>query len=366
VSAPIPFFAAARTWAEHGERHARLMADALAGGQALQGPPVAAFEAALAERCGRRHAVAVGSGTDALFFALLTAGVGPGDEVLVPAISFIATASCVLRVGAVPVFVDVDAWLRMDLDAARAALTPATRALVAVDLYGQTVAPAAFEGFAAAHGLTLVEDAAQAFGARADDGRPAGSIGRTSCLSFDPTKTIAAPGGGGAVLTDEDEVAAGARRLRWHGRDAAGRFATLGYNSQLPSASAAVLQDKLALDGGWTARRRAIARAYDAALAHTPDRPVGVAPGFAHVFHKYVVRSPDRDRLAARLAAAGVPARIHYDRPLAHEPVFGPRPRGAADCPTAEAACREVLSLPIHAYLSDAEVDHVTAVLRAG
>ena len=329
MSEALPFFAAARTWAEHGARHTRLMAEALAGGQALQGPPVATFEAALADRCGRRHAVAVGSGTDALFFALAAAGVGPGDEVLVPALSFIASGSCVLRLGAVPVFVDLDPWLLMDLDAARAALSPATRALIAVDLYGQTVAPGAFEAFAAEHGLTLVEDAAQALGARAE-ARPAGSIGSASCCSFDPTKTVAAPGSGGAVLCDDDGLAAAVRRLRWHGRDGAGRFAALGYNSQLPSAAAAVLQDKLAFDAAWTARRRAIAQAYDAALAGTPHRPVGVAPGRDHVFHKYVVRSPERTALAARLAAAAVPTRVHYDRPLYREPMFGPRPGARA------------------------------------
>ena len=360
MSEALPFFAAARTWAEHGARHTRLMAETLAGGQALQGPPVAAFEAALAERCGRRHAVAVGSGTDALYFALVAAGVGPGDEVLVPAVSFIATGACVLRAGAVPVFVDVDPWLLLDLDAARAALTPATRALIAVDLYGQTVAPAAFEAFAAEHGLTLVEDAAQALGAR-----EAGSIGWASCCSFDPTKTIAAPGSGGAVLCDDDAAAAAVRSLRWHGRDGDGRFVLRGHNSQLPSASAAVLRDKLAFDAAWTARRRAIAAAYDAALAGTAQRPVGVAPGRDHTFHKYVVRSPARADLAARLAAAGIPTRVHYDRPLYREPVFGPRPRGASECPAAEAACREVLSLPIHAYLSDAEVERVTGHLRA-
>lgn len=355
--AAVPFFAAERTWAEHGARYTRLMAEALAGGQALQGPAVQAFEAALAARCGRAHAVAVGSGTDALCFALVAAGVGPGDEVLVPAISFIATASCVLRVGAVPVFVDVDPWLRLDLDAARALVTPATRAVIAVDLYGQTVDPVAFERFAEEHGVTLVEDAAQALGATR-----AGAIGALSCCSFDPTKTIAAPGSGGAVLCDDDALAATLRRLRWHGRDDAGRFATLGYNSQLPTAAAAVLHAKLASDVRWTERRRAIAAAYDAALAGTPHRPVGVAPGRDHVFHKYVLRTPDRAALAAALAAAGVPTRVHYDRPLYREPVFG---HSGRQCPAAEAACREVLSLPIHAYLTDAEVEHVTTACAA-
>jgi UDP-2-acetamido-2-deoxy-ribo-hexuluronate aminotransferase len=354
VSEPIPFFAAERTWAEHGARYAALMAGALAGGRALQGAPVEAFEAALAARCGRRHAVAVGSGTDALGFALLAAGVRPGDEVIVPAVSFIASASCVLRAGAVPVFADIDAHLLLDLGAAAAAVTPRTRAVIAVGLYGQPVDPAAAEAFAAERGLALVEDAAQSFGA---DG--AGAAGDVSCLSFDPTKTIAAPGSGGAALCDDDELAARLRRLRWHGRDAAGAYVELGFNSQLPSAAAAVLADKLAHDAAWTARRREIAARYDAALDGTGAAPVGVAPGRSHVFHKYVLRSRRRDALRAALGEAGIATAIHYPVPLPRQPLFA----SAARVPRAEAACAEVLSLPIHAYLTDAEVERVCAAL---
>jgi dTDP-4-amino-4,6-dideoxygalactose transaminase len=354
----VPFFAAQRTWAEHGARHLELMAGALAGGRALQGEAVAAFEAALAARCGRRHAVAVGSGTDALGFALLASGIGPGDEVIVPALSFIASASCVLRVDATPVFADVDEHLLLDLDAAAALVTPRTRALVAVDLYGQMVDPDAAEAFAHAHGLVVVEDAAQALGAEAG-GRRAGATGALSCCSFDPTKTVAAPGSGGAVLCDDDGLAERLRRLRWHGRDGSGAYVELGFNSQLPSASAAVLLDKLGLDAGWTRRRRAIAARYDAALEGREHPPVGVAPGRTHVFQKYVVRGPGRDELRERLRAAGVPTLVHYPVALNRHPVFA----GAAPCPRAEAACAEVLSLPIHAYLADDEVARVCAAL---
>ncbi|HKE80388.1 MAG TPA: DegT/DnrJ/EryC1/StrS family aminotransferase [Solirubrobacteraceae bacterium] len=354
----IPFFAAERTWAEHGARYLELIAGALAGGRALQGEPVAAFEAALAERCGRRHAVALGSGTDALCFALLAAGVGPGDEVIVPALSFIASASCVVRAGATPVFADVDEHLLLDLDAARSLVTPRTRMLIAVDLYGQMVDPSAAEAVARAHDLVLVEDAAQALGARAD-GRPAGATGALSCCSFDPTKTIAAPGSGGAALCDDDALADRLRRLRWHGRDAAGAYVEPGFNSQLPSASAAILSDKLRHDAGWTERRRAIAARYDEALANSDHRPLGVAPGRTHVFQKYVIRARRRGALRAALQAAGVPTLVHYPVPLTRQPLFA----GAAPCPRADAACAEVVSLPIHAYLGDAEVDRICAAL---
>jgi dTDP-4-amino-4,6-dideoxygalactose transaminase len=354
----MPFFAGERTWAARGERYVALMREALASGRSLQGPAVAAFEAVLAERCGRRQAVAVGSGTDALHFALVAAGVRPGDEVVAPAMSFIASASCVVRAGAVPVFADVDEHLLLDPAAARAAVSPRTRAILAVDLFGQVVAAAALQALADEHGIALVEDAAQALGAR-----EAGAIGLVSCCSFDPTKTVAAPGSAGAVLTDDDDLAAHVRRLRWHGRDSDGRHVELGFNSQLPTAAAAVLHDKLVNDDvDWTRRRQAIAARYDEALADSAHRPVGVAAGRTHVFHKYVVRSPDRDALRERLRDHGIPTLVHYAAPLARQPMFDGRCR-ELPCPVAERACDEVLSLPIHAHLTDAEVDRVLTAL---
>ena len=394
----IPFFAAQRTWAARGDRYAALMAATLASGRALQGAAVSLFEAALADRCDRRHAIAVGSGSDALYFALVAAGVEPGDEVVVPAISFIASASCVLRAGAVPVFADVDEHVLLDPAAARAALSPRTRAILAVDLFGQVVDAAALQALADEHGVALVEDAAQALGASvsaapdpartvappageaapasgAEESAPpredgesgrgwrAGAIGLVSCCSFDPTKTVAAPGSGGAVLTDDDSLAEHLRRLRWHGRDAGGRHVELGFNSQLPTASAAVLHDKLVHDDvAWTARRQAIAARYDDALAGSAHRPVGVAAGRTHVFHKYVVRSPDRDALRENLRGHGIPTLVHYAAPLARQPMFDGRCR-ELPCPVAERACDEVVSLPIHALLTDAEVDRMLAAL---
>jgi dTDP-4-amino-4,6-dideoxygalactose transaminase len=357
----IPFFATQRTWAEHGARYLELMRGALAGGRALQGEPVAAFEAALARRCERRHAIAVGSGTDALAFGLRAAGVGPGDEVIAPAVSFIASASCVVRVGATPVFADVDERLLIDLDSAAALVTPRTRALVVVDLFGQMVDPSAAEAFASAHGLVLVEDAAQALGAEAAR-RPAGATGTLSCCSFDPTKTLAAPGSGGAVLCDDDDLAARVRRLRWHGRDESGAYVELGFNSQLPSATAAVLAEKLDQHDHWTARRREIAARYDDALAGGGHRALGPALGRTHVYSKYVVRGPRRDAIREALGAAGIPTLVHYALPLPRQPLFG---GSSAPFPRADEACGEVFSLPMHAYLSDDEVGRVCGALRA-
>ena len=330
--------------------------DALAGGRSLQGEPVGAFEAALAAFTGRRHAVAVGSGTDALAFALLAHGVGPGDEVLVPAFSFIASASCVLRAGARPVFVDVDACGLLDLDDAAAKLTPRTRALIAVELFGQMLDPAKLEAFAAAHDLVLVEDAAQALGASAGE-RPCGSVGHASACSFDPTKVLAAPGSGGAVLCDDDALAERLRRLRWHGRDASGAYSELGFNSQLPSASAAALLVKLGHQRAWTARRQEIAARWTAALEGTGIAAPAVLGGRTHVFHKYVVRSEERDALLERLAAAGVPTLVHYATGLHRQPVFAPH--DPAPCPAADALAATVCSLPIHAFLTDEEIGRV-------
>jgi len=357
----IPFFAAEREFAAHGRELLERIGEVLTGGQTLQGDEVRRFEGALAQRVGRAHAVAVGSGTDALFFALRALGIGAGDEVLVPALSFIASASCVVRAGARPVFVDTDARHLLDLDDARGALTARTRAVIAVDLFGQTLDRRALDELASEHGLLVIEDAAQALGAAG-----AGAIGAASCLSFDPTKPLAAPGSGGALLTDDAELAARARRLRWHGRDRDGRYAELGYNSQLPEAAAAVLRHKLELEPAWRAARQRVAARYDAALAatsaiHAPEHgELG-----EHAFSKYVVRSGERDRLSERLAHAGVPTRIHYARPLHREPLFADAAAGQRACPNAERAAREVLSLPIHAFLREDELDRVTDTLTS-
>ncbi len=354
----IPFFAGEREFALHGRELLGGVTEVLAGGQVLQGEAVRSFEDALARRLGRAHAVAVGSGTDALFFALRALAIGPGDDVLVPALSFIASASCVVRAGARPVFVDTDARHLLDLDSARATLTSNVRAVIAVDLFGQSLETQQLNAFAREHGLLIIEDAAQALGATR-----AGAIGAASCLSFDPTKPLAAPGSGGAVLTDDPELAACVRRLRWHGRGADGRYGELGYNSQLPEISAAVLRHKLELEPDWRVARQRIAARYDAALA---TMPAITAPECrdraAHAFSKYVIRTKDRDNVRERLRRAGVPTRIHYARPLHREPLFAPA--GDTARPSAEQAAREVLSLPIHPFLHQHEVDQVVSALR--
>lgn len=333
-----------------------LTARVLRTGQMLQTPEVEAFEGRVAEMSGTAHAVAVGSGTDALFFALVSLGIGAGDEVLVPAISFLASATSVLRTGARPVFVDIDRNCQLDLVHAAALVTPQTRALLVVDLFGGMGNPTRVEVFAAEHGVAIVEDFAQSFGA-SYAGRRSGSIGVVSATSFDPTKVIGAPGSGGALVTNDGHLAARVRALRLHGKHG-NRFVEMGYNSQLPSWTAAVLSLKLDRHAVWMARRTAVAKIYTSAFAGLPlALPHWDAPAL-HVWHKFVLFTEARDALREHLKAGGVPTMIHYATPLFAEPLFA-NTQDPTQFPGAVRHARQALSLPIHSYLSDDEARYV-------
>ena len=361
MSDAIPFFGVAREHRELADAGAFAALEAvLLSGAMLQGPAVAALEARIAARLGRAHGVAIGSCTDGLFFALTALGIGPGDEVLVPALSFIASASCIRRTGATPVFVDIVGDGHIDWDAAAASVTTRTRALLLVQLFGTMTDPAVAEGFAARHGVALVEDFAQGFGA-VRDGRAAGSIGAASVTSFDPTKVLSAPGSGGMLVTDDVALAGRVRGLRLHGMDAARNFAELGYNSQLPTLAAALLAAKLDRIDDWRARRARVSAAYCAGLADLPlDCLDAAAVGF-HAHHKYVLLSDRRDAIRRALADAGIETRVHYPLPMPHEPMFGdPRAFDAA-----RAFAARALSLPIYPHLRDDEVARIIAAIRS-
>ncbi|WP_165189024.1 DegT/DnrJ/EryC1/StrS family aminotransferase [Caulobacter soli] len=333
------------------------VAEVLSSGKLILGPVVESFEEQLADACGRRHAITVGSCTDALFFALQALDIGPGDEVLVPDVSFIATASAVVRTGARPVFVDVDENCHLDLNLAAELVTPRTRALMFVQLFGAMGDPDAIEAFAVRHKLAVVEDGAQGFGARFGQ-RRCGSVGNISALSFSPMKVLSAPGNGGAVLTDDDAYAATVRRLRYHGRESA-RFVELGYSSLLPSIAAAVLSLKLVEQDRWAARRTEIAQRYIKGLEGLPIELPRCVPGMHHVWHKFTVALAGRNALGASLKSAGVPTMVHYPLPLHREPLFEPWEDRAF--PRACAHAARTLSLPIHAHLSDEEIKHVVS-----
>lgn len=337
----------------------------LESGRYVLGETVEAFERAVAERLGVRRAVGVGSGTDALRLALVALGIGEGDEVVTSPFSFVATATTILDVGATPVFADVDPrTLNLDPDAAAAAVGERTAALCPVHLFGQMADMAAFEALAERHGLALLEDAAQAFGARDGRGRPAGGIGVASCFSFYPTKSLAAAGDAGMVVTDDPELADRLERLRNHGRDPTGAHAGPGTNSRLDALQAAILGAKLARIDDWTRRRRAHAAALDDALAGVEGiRAPGRGDGGGHIYHQYTVRAADRDALRARFDEAGVDTAVFYGRPLHRERVVEGRCRVPGSLEESERAAAEVLSVPVFAHLSEVELDRVRGVL---
>lgn len=338
----------------------------LDSGVFIGGPEVLAFEAELAEYLGVRCCVGVNSGTDALVVALRALGVGAGDEVLVPAFGFIASAEAVSLVGGAPVFVDIDArTFNIDPAALETARTPRTRGILAVHLFGQAAPMAELSVYARQHGLWLLEDAAQALGGRLGGAR-LGSLGRAAALSFFPSKNLGACGDAGLIATDDVALADTARALRQHGARRRYEHERLGQNSRLDALQAAILRVRLPSLDARNAARRAAAGRYAALLAGAPlDLPFQ-DPRAEHTFHQYTVRvcERQRDRVQARLKERGVESVVYYRTPLHLQPVY--RGRGAAAAlPHAEAASRAVLSLPIWPEISPAEQERVADVLRA-
>jgi dTDP-4-amino-4,6-dideoxygalactose transaminase len=321
-----------------------------------------ALEADLAQRCGARHAVGVGSGTDALRLALTALGVSRGDEVLTPAFSFVASATTITMAGATPVFVDVEPdTLTMDPEAAARALTPRTKVVMPVHLYGHPAAIDRLAAFARTRGLALLEDDAQAIGATWGD-RPLGGWGDAACLSFYPTKNLGAGGDAGMVVTTRDDVAERVRRLRHHGDTGRYHHVELGYCTRLDEVQAAWLRVKLHRLGEWTERRRQIAARYHAGLAGLPLKLPVERPGARHVYHLFTVRHAQRDALAKHLADAGVGTAVHYPRAVPDQPLFAAE--GGRRWPEAYRAAREVLSLPCYPEMTDGEVEGVVEAVR--
>jgi dTDP-4-amino-4,6-dideoxygalactose transaminase len=310
------------------------------------GPETVAFEREFAEYCGVGHVLGVGNGTDALELALRGLGVGPGDDVIVPTNTFVATAEAVVRVGANVVLVDNDENFLIDPESVRQRLTPRTRAIMAVHLYGQA-APVEILRQIAGPDVVIIEDAAQAQGARRL-GRRAGSLGDAAGTSFYPGKNLGAYGDAGAVMTADDHVAARIARLRNHGGVQRYEHLDVGVNSRLDSMQAVVLSAKLARLDEWNTLRREAADRYAAMLAEIPGIVVPrVAAGNEHVWHLYVVRVAERDAVLAHLAKAGVSAGIHYPSPIHLLPAFEYLGYSAGDFPTAERQAAELLSIPI-------------------
>ena len=357
---PVPFFGVQRENLAHEEEYCAAIQMTLRHGKSLQGPEVVAFEKAIANRCRRDYAVAVNSATDALFFALISSGIGPGDEVIVTSFSFIASASAIVRAGAKPVFVDIERpSFHMSLHQARQRITERTKGIVVVHLFGQMVDPRAVRQLAEEARLPIIEDAAQALGSRWGD-IPAGSLGLASALSFDPTKVLSAPGSGGVVLTDDPQIRDRIRALRYHGMNANGDFSALGYNSQMSSLTAALLGLKLAKLDWFQRRRQQIAASYNEALSLMGlDCPVPSGDS-EHTYHKYVlVVAEGSAELQHALTASGIETRVHYRRPLPFEPMFAHLGYTRDTIPIASSLQGKLLSLPIHPFLRDEEVERV-------
>ncbi len=367
---PVPILDLTRYDEDLKAEIGRRVAEVFAGGRFVLGPANAAFEASLRAMLGVRHVLGVSSGTDALLVALMALGVGPGDEVVTSPFSFFASAGVVARLGARPVFVDIDAaTFNLDPAGLEAALTPRTKAIQPVHLYGQCADMDPILEIARRRGVPVLEDACQAIGARYR-GRVAGSLATLAAFSFYPTKNLGAAGDAGAVATDDDDLAALVRSLRVHGSTTTYFHDRVGGNFRMDALQAAVLSAKLPRLPGWTERRRAIARRYDglfaeAARAGRIRTPVE-AEGRVHVYHQYVVRVPDRDGVKARLAERGIGASVFYPVPLHRQTCFAALGGREGDFPEAEKAAREVLALPMFAELTDGEADRVAgAVLES-
>lgn len=334
----------------------------VASGWFVLGPEVSAFEAEFAAACGATHAVGVGTGTDAITLILRALDIGPGDEVITAPLSAAYSALAIMMAGARPVFADIDPdRLTIDPDAVAAAITPRTRAILPVHLYGQAADMPALEQIAARNGLALVEDACQAHLATAA-GRQVGTIGIAGAFSFYPTKNLGALGDGGAVVTSDAALAERIKRLRNGGQTSRYHHLEPGANSRLDELQAAILRARLPLLQRWTDRRRAIAAQYRAALAAAAFT---VPPEFdaGHVYHLFPVLASARAALQAHLATAGVETLIHYPVPIPRQPALAAtRPAG---CPVADRICAEVVSLPMYPSLSDAAVTTVAAAAAA-
>jgi dTDP-4-amino-4,6-dideoxygalactose transaminase len=335
-------------------------------GQWILGPEVAAFEEAFAAFCGSAHAVGVGSGLAALELILHGYGIGPGDEVIVPAHTFVGSAAAISLAGATPVFADVSPHDgNLDPEAARAAVTPRTKAIVAVHLYGRVAQMPELRAVADAHGLKLIEDAAQAHGARLD-GRAAGSLGDAAGFSFYPSKNLGASGDAGAVTTDDGELAARIAAMRNCGQFEKHRHELLPANHRLDTLHAAMLLVRLARLEANNEGRRAVADRYREALTGLDvTLPPADDAGRVSVWHVYAVRTKERDALVPFLAEHGVPTAIHYPVPVHLQPFYRELGHARGDFPVAERYADEVLSLPMHPHVAAEGVARVAEALAA-
>ncbi|MFO1059187.1 MAG: DegT/DnrJ/EryC1/StrS family aminotransferase [Dongiaceae bacterium] len=372
VAGPIAFIDLQAQRTRLGGRIERAIARVLDHGIFVLGPEVAELERALAAFSGAAHAVTCANGTDALQLALMSEGIGRGDAVLLPSFNFTAAAEAVVLAGAEPVFVDVGAR-DFNIDPASVAATldrlaaeggPRPRMVVAVDMFGQPADYAALAGIAGRHGLKLLADAAQSFGA-VRDGRRVGTLGQLTTVSFYPAKPLGCYGDGGAVLTDDAERAALLRSLRLHGQGTDKYdHPRVGMNSRLDTLQAAILIEKLQIFAEEIEARQRVAERYDSGLAGCVAVPA-IAPGVRSVWAQYTVISERRDRIVAALREDGIPTAIHYPLPLHRQLCYAGCRTAPGGLPVSERLARQVVSLPMHAYLEPETQDRIIAAVQA-
>jgi dTDP-4-amino-4,6-dideoxygalactose transaminase len=358
----VPFIDLRRQYAAIGTEIDQAVGRVLAGGQYILGPEVEALERELAGYCGAAHGIGVASGTDALRLALEVVGVGPGDEVIVPAFTFVATAGVVRQLGGTPVFADIDpARYTLDPHDTARCITPRTKAIVPVHLYGRPADLAPLLDLCARHHVFLVEDAAQAVGATYR-GRGIGSVGHVGCFSFYPTKNLGAYGDGGLITTNDATLAERLKMLRQHGSRERYFHESGGWCSRLDELQAAALRVKLRHLDAWTERRRVIAATY---LEGLRDLPLGLpseAGDERGVYHLFTVRTPRREELKKHLDLRGIGTAVHYPLPLHRQPIYRDPD---LHLPHSEAAAAEVLSLPVFVELGEGEQAAVVTAVRA-
>lgn len=336
-------------------------------GSYISGPEVAELEQALAQFVGVKHAIACASGTDALLMALLVYGVRPGDEVITTPFTFISTGETIALLGARPVFVDIDpVSYNLDPSQLAAAITPKTRAIMPVSLYGQCAEFTAINAIAAAHGIPVIEDAAQSFGATYH-GRRSCALTPIACTSFYPAKPLGCYGDGGACFTDDDDLAKRLREIRDHGQSGRYHHTRIGINGRLDTLQAAVLLEKLAVFPEEILARQAVAARYQQAFAAAalPIPTPQIAAHNTSVYAQFTIEVPERAVMQARLNEQGIPTAVHYPTPLHRQPAFAELGLPMGSYPKAEAAAARVMSLPMHPYLEDADIERVVAGLAS-
>ena len=323
------------------------------------GPAVARFEENIAAYCGSKHAIGVSSGTDALLVSLTALDIGPGDEVITTAFSFFATAGCIARLGARPVFVDIDPdSYNIDPALIEEKITDRTRAIIPVHLFGQAARMEAINEIAQRHNLAVVEDAAQAIGA-SRGGTKCGNFGDCGCFSFYPTKNLGGFGDGGLVTTNTDSLADEIRTLRDHGQKPRYFYKVIGGNFRLDGIQGAVLDVKLRYLDDWNEKRRRNAALYDGLFTNSPAKPPKVDADNLSIYHQYTVTVPDRDRLQKFLSENDIGSAVFYPKPLHLQECFSALGYKQGDLPVTERLCGEVLSLPVYPELSQQQVEYV-------